>query len=182
VAIRIDGKHVVLVGMMGTGKTAVGRALATRLKRPFYDTDRLIEAREGRSIQAIFGASGEPYFRDVETTVIQQAVGKPVGVIAIGGGALLREENRSALSQRGVQVWLKADLDTMLTRTKGRSTRPLLNVQDRTAELARLLEERTPLYAKADMSVETTGKRVEEVTQMILNRIEGGDEMRQEGR
>jgi shikimate kinase len=173
---------MVLVGMMGTGKTAVGRALARRIKRSFYDTDRLIEAKEGRSIPAIFESNGEAYFRDVEAAVIQEAVAKPAGVIATGGGALLRVENRAALAQRGVLVWLKADLDTMLSRTRGRSTRPLLNVQDRTAELARLLNERTPLYAQADMSVDTTGKQVEEVTQMILNRIEGGDDMRQEGR
>ena len=180
-AIRIEGKHVVLVGMMGTGKTAVGRALARRLKRPFYDTDRLIEAREGRPIPVMFESSGEAHFRDVEAAVIREVAAKPAGVIATGGGALLREENRAALTQRGVLIWLKADLETMVNRTKGRSTRPLLNVQDRRAQLAALLAERSPHYAVADVSVETTGKHVEEVTQMIVHRIEGGD-MRQEGR
>lgn len=166
---------------MGTGKTAVGRALAKRLQRPFYDTDRLIEAREGRSILTIFGTSGEPHFRDVEAAVIREVVSRPEGVIATGGGALLKEENRAALRQRGVLIWLKADIATMLTRTQGRSTRPLLNVQDRTADLSRLLTERTPMYAETDMNVETTERRVDEVTQMILNQIEDGDDMRQEG-
>jgi len=167
---------------MGTGKTAVGRALAKRLKRPFYDTDHLIEEREGRSIPAIFELNGESYFRDVEAAVIRDVAAKPAGVIATGGGALLREESRAALRERGVLVWLKADLETMMNRTKGRSTRPLLNVQDRRAQLAGLLAERTPLYAEADLSVDTTGKRVEEVTQTIMRWIEGGGAVQREGR
>ncbi|HXZ26041.1 MAG TPA: shikimate kinase, partial [Nitrospiria bacterium] len=87
--IQIEGRHVVLIGMMGTGKSAVGRALAKRLKRPFYDTDRLIEEREGRSITAIFQSNGEDYFRQVESAVIRDVTAKPVGVVASGGGALL---------------------------------------------------------------------------------------------
>jgi len=166
--------------MMGTGKTAVGRALAKRLKRPFYDTDRLIEERERRSIPAIFESNGESYFRDLEAAVVRESAAKPAGVIATGGGALLREENRAALKRQGVLVWLKTDIETMLNRTKGRSTRPLLNVKDRRAQVERLLTERTPVYAAADLSVETTGKSVEEAVRMILNRIEGGEMERQQ--
>jgi shikimate kinase len=182
VTIRIEGRHVVLVGMMGTGKTAVGRALARRLNRPFYDTDRLIEEREGRSIAAMFQSNGEEYFREVEATVIREVTEKPEGVIATGGGALLREENRAALARRGVLIWLKADLETMSQRTRGRTTRPLLTVQDQQARLAELLAQRTPLYATAEFSVETTGKGIEEVTRMIVSRIEKDGEMQQEGR
>jgi len=173
---------VVLIGMMGTGESAVGRALARRLKRPFYDTDRLIEEREGRSITAIFQSNGEDYFRQVESAVIRDVTAKPVGVVASGGGALLNEENRAALRGRGVLIWLKADLETMVQRTRGRLTRPLLNVQDQTVQMERLLAQRTPLYATAEFSVETTGKAIEEVTRMIVRRIEGDGEMQQEGR
>jgi shikimate kinase len=168
--------------MMGTGKTAVGRALAKRLGRSFIDTDRLVEQQEGCPISDIFSRHGEEYFRDLEAGVIRAAVNRPPAVIATGGGALLREENRAVLKQGGLLIWLQADVETMVTRTKGRSNRPLLNVQDRKAQLAALLKARTPIYAKADLSVETSGQHVEEVTQMILNSIEGGDEMRQEGR
>lgn len=173
---------MVLVGMMGTGKSAVGRSLAGRLDRPFYDTDRLIEKREGRSIASMFHANGENYFREVEASVIREVTGMADGVIATGGGALIREENRAALKARGLLIWLKADLKAMVNRTKRRSTRPLLAVRDREAQLARLLAERTPLYAEAALSVETTGKRVEEVAQIILNWIKDGNDMRREGR
>jgi shikimate kinase len=173
---------VVLVGMMGTGKTAVGRTLAKRLKRPFYDTDHLIEEREGRTIPAIFESNGEAYFRDVETAIIREVAARPVGVIATGGGALLRGENRAALKQRGVLVWLQADLKTMVNRTKRRSTRPLLNMQDRSAQLAGLLAERMPLYAEADISVDSTDQNVEAVAQRIMKQLRGGKAERQEER
>jgi len=165
---------VVLVGMMGTGKTAVGRALARRLKRPFYDSDRLIEEREGRSIPAIFQSDGEAHFRDLEAAVIRDVVERPVGVIATGGGALVREENRSALKRRGVLVWLKADLETMVSRTRGRSTRPMLDVQDQRAQLGDLLAARTPFYSEAALNVETSGRTVREVVETIMNRLGGG--------
>jgi shikimate kinase len=173
---------VVLVGMMGTGKTAVGRTLAKQLKRPFYDTDHLIEEREGRTIPAIFESNGEAYFRDVETAIIREVAARPSGVIATGGGALLRGENRVALKQRGVLVWLQADLETMVNRTKRRPTRPLLNVQDRRSQLAGLLAERTPMYAEADISVESTDRSVEAVAQLIMNRLRGGKAEQQEER
>jgi shikimate kinase len=173
---------VVLVGMMGTGKTAVGRLLAKRLKRPFIDTDRLVEEREGCSVAQLFRTKGEAYFREVETTVIREAVEKAPSVIATGGGALLRQETREALTRRGLLVWLKAELDEMVRRTAKRpGARPLLTAGDPSTQLQQLLVEREPFYAQAALNVDTTGKSIDEVASMILNGIEEVARGRQEG-
>ncbi len=174
---------MVLVGMMGTGKTVVGRALARRLNRPFYDTDQLIEAREGRSIAAIFEVNGEAYFRDMEAAVIREVAAKPPAVIATGGGALLRQDNREAVRKRGLMIWLKADLSDLARRVaRGGAKRPMLKESGHEERLRQLLNEREPVYAEADWSVETTGKSVTDVVQTILHRIDGGDERQREGR
>jgi shikimate kinase len=170
--------------MMGTGKTVVGQALARQLRRPFFDTDQLVEGREGQTVSDIFASRGEAYFRDVEVAMIKTVVERPPSVIATGGGALLRQENRGAFRQRGILVWLKADVQTMLDRAgkSGKPSRPLLNVENRKAQLERLLVERTPLYAEAPISVETTGRSVDTVAQTIMNRLQGGNVERQEER
>lgn len=182
-AIHIGDKHIVLVGMMGTGKTVVGRTLARRMERPFYDTDRLIEERKGQTIAKIFSAHGEAYFREIESAVIREAVAKPPAVIATGGGALQRQENRDALKRRGMLVWLTADVHEMVQRTSKRAkTRPLLRGQDTASHLRQLLAEREPFYAEAAFVVDTTDKNVNEVTAMIMKKIEGGQMVRQEER
>lgn len=174
---------MVLVGMMGTGKTVVGRALARRLKRPFYDTDQMIEAKEKRPITAIFEKHGEPYFRELETAVVRELAEKPAAVIATGGGTLLRRENRELLRTRGLLIWLKADLDDLANRVaRGGAKRPLLKGAGDKERLRQLQAEREPVYAEADWTVETAGKTVTGVVETILHRIEGGDEMQQEGR
>ncbi|MEW6324070.1 MAG: shikimate kinase [Nitrospirota bacterium] len=181
--MSIEGRHIVLVGMMGTGKTAIGRSLARRLGRPFIDTDRLIEAQEGCSIAQLFEAKGEPAFRELESGAIREVVTRPPSVIATGGGAVLRKENRELLKQHGLLIWLKADIEEMLFRTAGRKgARPLLTVKDPRANLQRLLTERESLYAEADFTVETTGRSVSEATSMILHRIGGDRRVRREER
>ncbi|MBI3620604.1 MAG: shikimate kinase [Nitrospirae bacterium] len=167
--------------MMGTGKTAVGRALAQRLGRPFYDTDHLIESREGRSVAAIFETEGELYFRDVESAVIRETTAHPAAVIATGGGALLRRENRERLNQRGLLVWLKADLHEMTRRVSmTKNKRPLLKGTPQAERLKQLLTEREPLYAEAAVTVETTGKSVGEVVSLIVGRLRGHPTTQQE--
>jgi shikimate kinase len=181
--IDIGSKHIILVGMMGTGKTAVGRRLAMRMGRPFYDTDQLIEEREGCSVAELFDAKGEAYFRDVECDVVREAVGRPPAVIATGGGVLQRRENRDRLHGRGVVIWLAADLDELARRTAKRpQTRPLLKGQEPKVNLERLLADRERFYGEAEFSVDTTGKRVHDVASMILNRLRGGRAGRQEDR
>ena len=161
-----------LVGMMGVGKTTVGQKLAGRLQRPFIDTDHLIEAREMRAIDEIFRAKGEDYFRDVESSVIAEVVKKPSAVIAVGGGALQRQENRGLLRQHSRLVWLRADAETIVVRTRGHS-RPLLEKEDRRAAVENILKEREPFYAQADVCVDTEGKNSDEVAEELYNRLEG---------
>lgn len=148
-------KTVVLVGMMGAGKTAVGRALAELLDAPFLDSDAEIERAANMSIAEIFSRDGEAFFRDRESRVIDRLLeGKP-GILSTGGGAFLSAQNRALISQKGVSVWLKARLDLLWSRVKHKDTRPLLRTADPQATLRALYEARVPIYALADVTVET---------------------------
>ncbi|MFU8897966.1 MAG: shikimate kinase [Roseinatronobacter sp.] len=148
-------KTVVLVGMMGAGKTAVGKELARILAVPFLDSDEEIVAAAAMSIAEIFQRDGEAFFRDREAEVIVRLLrGKP-GVLSVGGGAFLRAQTREMISELGVSVWLKADLDLLWSRVRQKPTRPLLMTSDPQATLAQLLAQREPVYAKADLVVET---------------------------
>lgn len=146
-------KTVVLVGMMGAGKTAVGKALASQLDVPFLDSDAEIEAAANMSIAEIFERDGEPFFRDRETEVIDRLLDGPSGILSTGGGAFLAERNRQLITQKGVSVWLNADLDLLWSRVKHKDTRPLLRTSDPKATLTAIYQERVPIYAKADLSV-----------------------------
>ncbi|MEO1676706.1 MAG: shikimate kinase [Pseudomonadota bacterium] len=152
-------KTVVMVGMMGAGKTAVGTALARRLGVPFLDSDAEIEAAARMSIAEIFDRDGETFFRDKEAQVIERLMAGPAGVLSTGGGAWLRRENRETIRTRGVALWLQADLEVLWARVKHKDTRPLLRTDDPKATLARLLEERAPWYAEADITVRSEGGR-----------------------
>jgi len=148
-------KTVVLVGMMGAGKTAVGKELARMLAVPFLDSDEEIVAAAAMSIAEIFARDGEAFFRDREAEVIVRLLrGKP-GVLSVGGGAFLRAQTREMISELGVSVWLKADLDLLWSRVRQKPTRPLLMTSNPQATLAQLLAQREPVYAKADLVVET---------------------------
>lgn len=148
-------KTVVLVGMMGAGKSAVGRALAEHLDVPFLDSDEALTEAANMSIAEIFERDGEPFFRAREAEVIARLMDTPGAVLSTGGGAFLREENRAVIDQKGVAVWLKADLDLLWSRVKHKDTRPLLRTADPKATLAALLEARGSAYAKAPLWVET---------------------------
>lgn len=147
-------KPVVLVGMMGAGKTAVGRELAQRLGVPFLDSDAEIERAADRSVAEIFARDGEPFFRDREAEVIARLLLGPPSVLAVGGGAYLRPETRARISEHGVALWLKAGLDILWARVRRKDTRPLLRTADPYATLAALASAREPVYALAELSVE----------------------------
>ncbi|ABG32598.1 shikimate kinase [Roseobacter denitrificans] len=146
-------KTVVMIGMMGAGKTAVGRALAQLLDVPFLDSDHEIEAAANMTVPEIFARDGEAFFRARESEVINRLLGGQACVLSTGGGAFLAEANRAAISARGVSVWLDADIDLLWSRVKHRDTRPLLRTADPKATLTALFETRVPEYAKADITV-----------------------------
>src|SRR5689334_1491622 len=144
---------VVLVGMMGAGKSTIGRRLAARLNLPFVDADTEIEAAAGMSIPEIFEAHGEPHFRDGEARVIARLLENGPGVLATGGGSFMREETRRRIGEKAVSIWLKADPDVILRRVKRRIDRPLLQTADPAATVTRLLSEREPVYEHADITI-----------------------------
>ena len=146
-------KTVVMVGMMGAGKTAVGRAVAAKLNAPFLDSDAEIEAAANLSVPEIFARDGEAFFRKRETEVIARLLDTARGILSTGGGAFLAQANRDVITQRGVSVWLDADLDLLWNRVRHKDTRPLLRTRDPKATLSALYAERVPFYAQADISV-----------------------------
>ena len=146
-------KTVVMVGMMGAGKTAVGKALAHRLGVPFADSDAEIEAAANMSIPEIFARDGEAFFRRKEAQVISRLLADRSGILSTGGGAFLAESNRRMISDRGVSVWLDADLDTLWNRVRHKDSRPLLRTPDPRGALTRLYEQRVPIYRLADIAV-----------------------------
>jgi shikimate kinase/3-dehydroquinate synthase len=146
-------RSIVLVGLMGSGKTSTGRRLAQKLGLSFVDADNEIEAAAGMSISEIFARHGEPFFRDGERRVMARLLADGPRVIATGGGAFMNEETRAQIAERGISVWLKADLDVLWRRVRKRSHRPLLQNSDPEATLRRLLKQRYPIYAGADLTV-----------------------------
>lgn len=148
-------KTVVLVGMMGAGKTAVGTALARVLSVPFCDSDEEIVKAAQRSIAEIFERDGEPFFRARESEVLARLVRGSPCVLSTGGGAFLAEANRQVIAEAGVSVWLRADLDLLWQRVRHKTTRPLLRTANPRETLRELYEARMPLYAEADLVVDS---------------------------
>lgn len=150
---RLGGRPIVLVGMMGAGKTTVGRRLAARLGLAFTDSDAEIETAAGMSIPDIFAAHGEAEFRAGEARVISRLLREHQGVIATGGGAFVNPETRAAIKAHAVSVWIKADFDVLFARVAKRPTRPLLQTPDPRGTLRELMDKRYPLYALADITI-----------------------------
>jgi shikimate kinase len=148
-------RTVALIGMMGAGKSAIGRQLAKRLNAPFLDADKEIETAAGCTIPEIFAEHGEAYFRDGERRVIARLLDGPPAVLATGGGAYMNAETRTLLHERATVVWLKADFETLWKRVSKRGHRPLLKTEDPQGTLRRLLAEREPVYARADLIVDS---------------------------
>jgi len=161
-------KNIVLIGFMGSGKTAVGKQLGERLGLPFKDTDSLIEERLGQKINAIFADKGEAFFRDMESQIIDELTAKDNQVLSCGGGAILRNENVNYLRQNGTLIYLKAPFAVLYNRIKSSSNRPLLtsNEPEKTARM--LWEARQKVYeSAADLSLDTSKKSIEQIVKEI---------------
>jgi len=152
---RLGERPVVLVGLMGAGKTSVGRRLADKLGIPFVDADHEIEAAAGKPIKEIFADHGEPYFREGERRVIQRLLGNGAQVLATGGGAYMNDETRAGIADHGISVWLKASLPLLMKRVAKRQDRPLLQADDPEQVMRTLMDMRYPVYALADVTVES---------------------------
>jgi shikimate kinase len=148
-------RPLVLVGLMGAGKSCIGRRLAQRLRLPFVDADREIEQAAGCSIPEIFARHGEQAFRDGERRVILRLLESPPFVLATGGGAFMDPRTRAVIREKAISIWLRADLDLLVRRTGRRGDRPLLQVDDPRAKLAELMTTRYPIYAEADLTVDS---------------------------
>src|SRR6202163_1339554 len=153
ITAALGTRSIVLVGMMGAGKSTIGRRLSARLRLPFLDADTEIEAAAGMSIPDIFETHGEPHFRDGEARVIARLLDNGPAVIATGGGAFMREETRRRIQDKAVSIWLKADADIIMKRVKRRADRPLLQTADPAATIGQLIEEREPVYQHADLTI-----------------------------
>lgn len=169
---------IVLVGMMGAGKSTIGRRLAARLNLPFVDADAEIEAAAGMTIPEIFELHGEPHFRDGEARVIARLLEGGPAVLATGGGSFMREETRRRIGEKAVSIWLKADTDIIMRRVKRRADRPLLQTTDPAATVSRLLSEREPVYQRADVTIASRDvphdKIVDECIDALRVRLAGG--------
>ncbi len=168
----LGGRTIVMVGMMGAGKSSIGRRLAARLGLSFVDADTEIEQAANATISEIFETHGEAYFRDGERRVIQRLLDGTPKVLATGGGAFINAETRAAIREAGVSVWLKADRDLILQRVRRRSNRPLLKTPNPEATVDKLLADRDPIYAEADIHVQSRDVAHEIVIADILSALE----------
>lgn len=165
---ELADRAIVLVGLMGAGKSTVGRRLAGELGLPFHDADQEIEKAAGCSISDFFERFGEPAFREGERRVIARLLAGPRHVLATGGGAFMDPATRDIIRRLGISVWLKADIDLLMARVLKRPTRPLLKTADPRATMERLMKERYPVYAEADITIESSGGPHETVVQRIV--------------
>jgi len=187
IVAALGQRSVVLVGMMGAGKSSIGRRLALRLGMPFVDADTEIEKAASMTIPDIFAVRGEGEFRAGEARVIHRLLDSGPQVLATGGGAFMNVDNRAEIGTKGVSVWLKAEFDVLMKRIRRRHDRPLLKTEDPGATLRRLIEERYPVYGLADITVQSRDvahdKIVDEIVSALAPRLgvaasvaaEGGD-------
>lgn len=151
----LGGRSIVLVGIMGVGKSTIGKKLSQYLDIPFVDADKEIEKAAGMSVEDIFDQFGEDAFRSGEKKVIKRLMGEGQKILATGGGAFMNEEIRTDIAEDGVSVWLNADLDILMKRVQRRANRPLLKTEDPEATMKALLDERNPIYALSDVHIES---------------------------
>src|SRR5262245_50004972 len=173
IVAALGRRAIVLVGMMGAGKSSVGRRLAQRLGIPFVDADTEIEVAAGMSIADIFAVHGEPYFRAGEARVIARLLDGGAQVLATGGGAFMNEDTRAAIHAKGVSVWLKAEFDVLMRRIKRRQDRPLLKTDDPAAKLQELIDLRYPTYALADLTIQSREIPHDKIVDEIVDDLVG---------
>lgn len=173
-------KPLVLVGLMGAGKSAVGRRLATRLGVPFVDADAEIESAAGCTVQEFFAQHGEDAFRDGERRVIARLLDtEPVHVLATGGGAFIDPRTRTVIGERAISIWLRAELDVLFRRVSRRGHRPLLKTDNPRARLGELMESRYPVYAEADIAVDSIDGPIDTMVDRVMSAV--GDYLSGEG-
>ena len=163
--------NIYLVGFMGTGKTAVGRELAKKMKRQFVDLDDLVELREKQTVPEIFAKQGEPYFRQVEKIILKEVSQEKNFVVACGGGVVLDRDNINNMKQTGRIICLSASPEMILQRTAGFAHRPLLNVPRPREKIELLLKMRAPYYAQADYTIDTSRLSVERAVEKVIKVI-----------
>jgi len=168
---RLGSRSIVLVGLMGCGKSSIGKRLATRLGLPFVDADDEIEAVAAKSISEIFADHGEAFFRDRERKVIGRLLTQGPQVLATGGGAYMHPETRAAIGANGVSVWLKAELCVLMRRVSKRDTRPLLKTSNPEATMRKLMETRYPVYASADIVVESRDEPHDTIVTELIDKL-----------
>lgn len=164
-------KNIILTGFMGVGKTSVGTRLAKDLGYTFVDTDTLIESDQRMTISDIFSKLGEPHFRDVESRIIHEVMQGESQVVSTGGGAVIRDENRSVMKKTGLVVCLTARPETIYERIKQETHRPLLQTADPKAKIKELLDSREKFYVQADVIIDTSDKSVDDVITAIKERV-----------
>ncbi len=166
---RLGARSLVMVGLMGCGKSSVGRRLAARLDVPFVDADDEIELSAQKTIPEIFADHGETYFRDGERRVIRRLLDNGPQVLATGGGAYMNAETRASIRSNGIAIWLKAELGVLMRRVMKRENRPLLKVDDPEATMRALMEQRYPVYAEAEIVVESRDVAHEVIVDEIID-------------
>jgi shikimate kinase len=168
---RLGARSIVLVGLMGCGKSSIGKRLAARLGLNFIDADEEIEKVAAKTISEIFADHGEDFFRDRERKVILRLLSNGPQVLATGGGAYMNAQTRSAITQNGCSIWLRAELPVLMRRVMKRDTRPLLKTGNPEATMRKLIEARYPVYALADMTVESRDEPHDLIVAEILDRL-----------
>ncbi len=170
---RLEGRSIVFVGLMGAGKTAIGRKVAAALGLPFVDSDHEIESVSRMTIPDLFERYGEAEFRALEQRVILRLLENGPQVLSTGGGAYMNAQTREAIAGHGVSVWLKAELDLLMERVSKKQNRPLLRTPDPRGALKRLMDERYPVYAEADVTVVTRDERKETIAAEVIDALCG---------
>jgi shikimate kinase len=169
---RLGTRSLVLIGLMGAGKTSLGKRLAVCLDLPFTDADHEIEKAAGKTINEIFAENGESYFRDGERRVIARLLADGPKVLATGGGAFMNAETRERIADAGVSIWLRADIDTLMARVARRDSRPLLRSPNPRGVMEKLIADRYPLYAEADVTVDSRDVTHEVMVDEIIRALD----------
>jgi shikimate kinase len=171
VLVPLAGRSIVFVGLMGAGKTAIGRKVAALLGLPFVDSDQEIESVSRMTIPELFERYGEPEFRALEQRVIHRILESGSQVLSTGGGAFMNAQTRDWIAEHGISIWLKADIDVLFARVSKKQNRPLLKTQDPRGTLERLITERYPVYALADVTVATRDERKEVIVAEVVDAL-----------
>ncbi len=165
---RLGVRSIVFIGLMGAGKTAIGRGTAQELRLPFADSDHEIEHVSRMTIPDLFEEYGEPEFRSLERRVISRLLREGPAVVSTGGGAFMNDSTRRTIRKKGISIWLKADLDTLMARVLRKQNRPLLQNDNPRAIMETLMEQRYPVYGRADLTITTRDERKEVITEEVL--------------